>query len=138
MKLRTITAALLFSFVITGCGTGAGMTEIPVNEEGAIDEGITEDTETGETAKEEADAEGDTTELIWWVYTPDGTPPDDYEEVLAKANDMTFSCDWCNDFDRNAGSGYYYDITDLVKEAAPGLYEAVDPWWDIGTLKGKI
>ena len=52
--------------------------------------------------------------------------------------DMTFSCDWCNDFDGNAGKGYFYDVTDLVKEETPALYEAVDPWWDIGTLKGKI
>ena len=52
--------------------------------------------------------------------------------------DMTFSCDWCNDFDLNAGKGYYYDISSLVKEETPKLYEAVDPWWEIGTLKGNI
>ena len=52
--------------------------------------------------------------------------------------DMTFSCDWCNDFDINAGRGYFYDISSLVKEVTPALYEAVDPWWEIGTLEGKI
>ncbi|MCR5687898.1 MAG: hypothetical protein K6G58_07760 [Lachnospiraceae bacterium] len=51
--------------------------------------------------------------------------------------DMTFTCDWCNDFDRNAGNGYYYDITEMLKDM-PGLYGAVDPWWEIGTLNGKI
>ena len=52
--------------------------------------------------------------------------------------DMTFSCDWCNDFDDNAGNGYYYDLTEIVEKTAPKLYKAVDPWWEIGTLHGKI
>ncbi len=52
--------------------------------------------------------------------------------------DMIFTCDWCNDFDQNAASGYYYDLTDLVKSETPKLYEAVDPWWEIGTLKDRI
>jgi ABC-type glycerol-3-phosphate transport system substrate-binding protein len=52
--------------------------------------------------------------------------------------DMTFSCDWCNDFDRNAGNGYYYDLTQLVEQETPALYAAVDPWWEIGSLHGNI
>jgi ABC-type glycerol-3-phosphate transport system substrate-binding protein len=52
--------------------------------------------------------------------------------------DMAFSCDWCNDFDGNAGKGYYYDITDKIEAVAPELYKAVDPWWEIGTLNGRI
>ncbi|WP_352398741.1 ABC transporter substrate-binding protein [[Clostridium] aminophilum] len=52
--------------------------------------------------------------------------------------DMTFSCDWCNDFDGNAAKGYYADITEKVQAQAPGLYKAVDPWWEVGTLHGKI
>ena len=43
--------------------------------------------------------------------------------------DMTFSCDWCNDFDGNAMKGYYYDLTDLVQSETPELYNAVEPWW---------
>ena len=45
--------------------------------------------------------------------------------------DMTFSCDWCNDFDDNAGNGYYYDLTEIVEKTAPKLYKAVDPWWAV-------
>ena len=37
-----------------------------------------------------------------------------------------------------AGNGYYYDLTEIVKKTAPKLYKAVDPWWEIGTLHGKI
>ena len=111
----------------------------------------------------------DSTELIWWCYSPDGTIPRDQKLVLDKANaiskekigvtvnivyktteqfeldlntgeyyDMTFTCDWVNNFDSNAGKGYYYDITDLVKSETPELYDAVNPWWDIGTLHDKI
>ncbi len=38
--------------------------------------------------------------------------------------DMTFSCDWCNNFDDNARRGYYYDLTELVKSETPALYDA--------------
>ena len=113
--------------------------------------------------------ENEPIEIIWWAYTPDGTAPDDAEEVLERANeisaekigvtakmiykteeqfdldlqtgdyyDMTFSCDWCNDFDGNAGKGYYADITEKVQSVTPELYKAVVPWWEVGTLHGKI
>lgn len=52
--------------------------------------------------------------------------------------DMIFTCDWYNDFDSNAQLGYYYDLTDLIQAEAPDLYAAVDPWWDIGTLNGRV
>ena len=52
--------------------------------------------------------------------------------------DMIFTCDWYNDFDGNAQLGYYYDLTDLIQAEAPALYAAVDPWWDIGTLNGRV
>ncbi|MBQ9010493.1 MAG: ABC transporter substrate-binding protein [Clostridia bacterium] len=52
--------------------------------------------------------------------------------------DMIFTCDWYNNFDTNAQRGYYYDITDLIRTEAPALYEAVDPWWDIGTIRDRI
>ncbi len=52
--------------------------------------------------------------------------------------DMTFSCDWCNDFDGNALKGYYYDLTDLVQSETPALYSAVEPWWEVGSLGGRV
>ena len=111
----------------------------------------------------------DSTELIWWCYSPDGTIPADQKIVLDKANaitrekigvtvnivyktteqfeldlntgeyyDMTFTCDWVNNFDSNAGKGYYYDITNLIKSETPKLYDAVNPWWDVGTLHDTV
>ena len=52
--------------------------------------------------------------------------------------DMTFSCDWCNDFDGNAMKGYYYDLTELVQSETPALYSAVEPWWEAGSLGGRV
>ena len=60
----------------------------------------------------------------------------DMEE--GKDYDMTFTCDWCNDFDENARAGKFYNITKLLKDETPDLYDAVDPWWEIGTLSDRI
>ena len=151
MRIRPILLLLLMSFIITGCATNVVIQETPESNEGTDS------------------VEDNATELIWWVYTPSGDIPDDVEEVLERANeisrekigvtvkmlykteeqfdldlqtgeyyDMTFTCDWCNDFDRNAGNGYYYDLTEMVEKDTPELYKAMDPWWEIGTLKGKI
>lgn len=35
---------------------------------------------------------------------------------------MTFTCDWANNFVDNVVDERFYDITDLVKTAAPALY----------------
>ena len=157
MKFRTIALSLIAALTVTGCATSA----VTPGSADPSDEAVEGSTDVADT--------GDVTELIWWVFTPSGDVPDDVDEVLAKANeiskekigvtakmiyktdeqfnldlqtgeyyDMTFYCDWCNDFDRNAGNGYYYDITDMVKNDTPDLYDAIDPWWEIGTLKGKI
>lgn len=106
--------------------------------------------------------------LIWWVYSAGDVPKDmdkvlekanqissekigvtvdmqfkTEEQFELDMNtgddyDMTFTCDWCNDFDNNAQKGYFYDITDLVKSETPAMYAAVDPWWEIGTVNDRV
>lgn len=108
------------------------------------------------------------TNLIWWVYSAGDIPKDmqkvldkanaisaekigvtvdmrfltneqfDLDMTAGEYYDMTFSCDWCNDYDKNAKLGYYYDITDIVEDTAPELYKAVEPWWDVSMLDGRI
>ena len=115
-----------------------------------------------------ASAEEKPTQLIWWVYSTGDTPNDlkpvlekaneissekigvtvdmqfkteeqfSLDMTIGEYYDMTFSCDWVNDFDDNARLGYYYDLTDLVRETTPDLYTAIDPWWGIGTLNERI
>ena len=113
-------------------------------------------------------APGEPVNLVWWVYSSGDIPNDMAEviaraneisaekigvtvDIVFKTDDqfaldlntgeyydMTFTCSWCNDFDGNSRLGYFYDLTDLVREATPDLYAAVDPWWSIGTLNGHI
>ena len=113
-------------------------------------------------------APGEPVNLVWWVYSSGDIPNDMAEviaraneisaekigvtvDIVFKTDDqfaldlntgeyydMTFTCSWCNDFDGNSRLGYFYDLTDLVREATPDLYAAVDPWWSIGTLNGRI
>ena len=113
-------------------------------------------------------APGEPVNLVWWVYSSGDIPNDMAEviaraneisaekigvtvDIVFKTDDqfaldlntgeyydMTFTCSWCNDFDGNSRLGYFYDLTDLVSEATPDLYAAIDPWWSIGTLNGRI
>ena len=123
---------------------------------------------SGSTGDSPAAGSSDPVKLVWWVYSEGEVPKDidmvlekanqisaekigvtvdmkfkSEEEFELDMNtgdhyDMTFTCDWCNDFDDNARKGYFYDITDLVKSETPDMYGAVDPWWDIGTLNDRI
>lgn len=54
--------------------------------------------------------------------------------------DMTFTCDWANDFAYNAINEMFMDITDLVKTETPALYEAIDEkYWNVaGSIDGVI
>ena len=115
-------------------------------------------------------ASAETKKIIWWVYASGDAPIDTALVVEAankysaekigvevelifkneeqfnlgmqtgEAYDMTFTCDWANDFASNAYNEMFYDITDLVKTAAPALYETIDQkYWDVaGSLNGKI
>ena len=108
--------------------------------------------------------------IIWWVYAAGDAPIDTAMVVEAANKysaekigvevelifkneeqftlsmqtgedyDMTFTCDWANNFADNAYNEMFYDITDLVKTATPALYESIDQkYWDVaGSLNGKI
>ena len=52
--------------------------------------------------------------------------------------DMIFTCSWLNNFDKNAEAGLYYDITDLVKNETPALYESIGKYWDCAKVNGRI
>ncbi|MCR5775402.1 MAG: hypothetical protein K6G42_10000 [Lachnospiraceae bacterium] len=156
MKLRITIIALLLALAVSGCGNSAATQDSASSTDPTEITGNTEEGEKETSANEDNTSSDEPTELVWWVYSATGDIPDDQEEVLAKANeiskekigvtvkminktaeqfdldlqtgeyyDMTFSCDWCNDFDRNAGNGYYYDLTDMVEKDAPDLYKAV-------------
>jgi len=115
-------------------------------------------------------ASAETQKIIWWVYASGDAPIDTQMVVDAanaysaekigvevelifkneeqfglgmqtgEPYDMTFTCDWANNFADNAINEMFYDITDLVKTATPALYETIDQkYWDVaGSLNGKI
>ena len=90
------------------------------------------------------------TKIIWWVYGSDA-PIDtqlvveaankysaekigvvvellfkdesgfDRDMQVGEYYDMTFTCDWANDFASNAINGMFMDITELVKKETPAL-----------------
>ena len=52
--------------------------------------------------------------------------------------DMVFTSSWINQYDKNAPEGLYYDITDLVKNETPALYESIGEFWDCAKVGGRI
>ena len=52
--------------------------------------------------------------------------------------DMVFTSSWLNLFDKNAVAGLYYDITDVVQEETPALYETIGKYWDCAMIDGRI
>lgn len=52
--------------------------------------------------------------------------------------DIVFTSSWLNKFDQNASAGLYYDITDLVKEETPALYDSIGSYWDCASINGRI
>ena len=88
------------------------------------------------------------TKIVWWVYGSDA-PIDtqlvveaankysaekigvvvellfkdesgfDRDMQVGEYYDMTFTCDWANDFASNAINGMFMDITELVKKETP-------------------
>ncbi len=52
--------------------------------------------------------------------------------------DMVFTSSWINKFDNNASDGLYLDITDLVDEKTPALYDSIGDYWDCAKIKGRI
>ena len=52
--------------------------------------------------------------------------------------DMIFTCEWLNNYDKNAAKGLFYDITDLVREETPALYETIGEYWECAEIAKKI
>ena len=67
-------------------------------------------------------------------------PADKMNLMMASGEyyDMVFTSSWLNQFDKNAEEGLYYDITDLVKEQTPALYESIGKYWDCAMINGRI
>jgi len=110
------------------------------------------------------------TKIIWWVYAASDAPIDTQLVVDAANKysaekigvtvdlifkndeqfgldmstgvyyDMTFTCDWANDFVGNVNDEMFMDITDLVKTHTPDLYACMEEkyWTVAGSHNGRI
>ena len=107
--------------------------------------------------------------LVWWLFTAAEAPLDwpeveaklneisareigvecefrwlDTNQVATAMQtgeyfDITFTCDWYNDFATNALTGMFLDITDLVhEEAAPMVATMLDNIWAGSYIDGKL
>ncbi|MCR4923859.1 MAG: ABC transporter substrate-binding protein [Lachnospiraceae bacterium] len=67
-------------------------------------------------------------------------PSDKLNLMMASGEsyDMVFASSWVNKFDERAESGMFYDITDIVKEETPDLYEIPGDYWDCTRLGDRI
>jgi len=53
--------------------------------------------------------------------------------------DITFTCEWYNNFAEQAMNGYFADITDKIKTLAPKLWASMpDEVWEGARINGKI
>ncbi len=110
------------------------------------------------------------TKIVWWVYAASDAPIDTQLVVDAANKysadkigvtvdlifkndeqfgldmstgvyyDMTFTCDWANDFVGNVNDEMFMDITDLVKTHTPALYDCMEEkyWTVAGSHNGRI
>jgi len=110
------------------------------------------------------------TKIVWWVYAASDAPIDTQlvvdaankysaekigvtVELIFKNDDqfgldmstgvyydMTFTCDWANDFVSNVNDEMFMDITDLVKTHTPALYGCMEEkyWTVAGSHNGRI
>ena len=67
-------------------------------------------------------------------------PSDMLRLIMASGEyyDMVFTCEWLNSYDNNAIRDQFYDITDLVQEETPALYEAIGDYWEAAEVNGRI
>ncbi len=52
--------------------------------------------------------------------------------------DMIYTCEWLNVYDTNAAKGMFYDITDLVRDCTPDLYETIGAYWEAARMNGRL
>lgn len=106
--------------------------------------------------------------LVWYLFTSDTAPKDldmvaaelnkmsaedigvtiefrylDSTQIDLAMNsgeyfDMAFTCNWYNDYATACNNGLFYDITDIIAEKAPALYEYIpDMLWDATQVGGR-
>jgi len=158
---------LSLSLVLAACGGGGGTGAPAADSGGGTASGGTAGS-SGATTNNAA-ADDDVPTLIWFMGDPGTIPPDQakVEEVLNEISvrevgakmqtvffdnegvrlaltageewDITFTCEWYNDFAQQAIAGFFADITDILPTAAPDLYATMpEVVWTGARINGRI
>ncbi|MCL2055826.1 MAG: ABC transporter substrate-binding protein [Oscillospiraceae bacterium] len=165
-KAIFLALSLVLAIVLAACG-GGSQAPAPADSGGTTSSGTTSSGGTTTTAP--ADDGGDVPTLIWFMGDPGTIPPDQarVEEVLNEISvreagvkmqtvffdnegvrlaltagepwDISFTCEWYNDFAQQAIAGYFADITDLLPTHAPGLWDSMPAVvWEGARIGGRI
>ena len=134
---RICIAGVLFiiALVLTGCGAGKGRDFTTLRWVTYSVSGAPMD------AKKVIEAANEVSrEKLGIEVNLEFQPTDKMNLMMAAGEyyDMVFTSSWLNPFDKNAQAGLYYDITDLVKEVTPALYESIGKYWDCAKVDGRI
>ena len=67
-------------------------------------------------------------------------PSDMLNLIMASGEyyDIVYTCEWLNPFDKNVLRDQFYDITDLVQEETPALYETIGDYWEAAEVNGRL
>ena len=67
-------------------------------------------------------------------------PSDMLNLIMASGEyyDIVYTCEWLNSFDKNVLRDQFYDITDLVQEETPALYEIIGDYWEAAEVNGRL
>lgn len=75
-----------------------------------------------------------------WVFHG-GSYGDKIQTIIASGEeyDACFTSNWLNPYNTNVAKGAFVDISDMVKEAAPDLYNSIPEYmWTAATINGGI
>ncbi|MCR5357120.1 MAG: ABC transporter substrate-binding protein [Lachnospiraceae bacterium] len=134
--LKFICAAVILTLLLSGCGResreGDGLIHL---------RWVTYETSVPSDIKEViAAANAYSAEKTGVVVDLELQPAEMINLIMASGEyyDIMFTSEWLNRYDTNAAKGMYYDITDLVKEETPALYDVIGEYWEAAELDGRL
>ncbi|MBR5406807.1 MAG: ABC transporter substrate-binding protein [Lachnospiraceae bacterium] len=135
-SVKIICAALSLILLLEGCRQGVRGANEPVRLRW-----VTYETAVPSDLKEViAAANAYSADKIGVVADIELQPQEMINLIMASGEyyDIVFTSEWLNNYDTNAAKGLYYDITDLVKEETPQLYDIIGEYWEAAEVDGRL
>ena len=132
--VKRISLILIFMFLLSGCGSAGKGKDEPIRLRW-----VTYETAVPSDLKEViAAANAYSADKIGVVVDLELQPKEMINLIMASGEyyDIVFTSEWLNNYDINASKGLYYDITDLVREETPALYDIIGEYWEAADIDG--